>query len=79
MAPLSPPRRPNSPRSALPFILFRTVLLMGAVIGVDVVTGGGIRRGLSEGSDVSITRAGARAVLSMRGTIDAYVGRTIAP
>ncbi len=73
MAPLAPSRHMTPPRSGLPHILFRTVLLVAAAVGMDAVTGGGIRRGVSDGSDVSIGRATERAVISIRGTIDGHI------
>ncbi|KAA2234849.1 hypothetical protein [Salinarimonas soli] len=75
MAPLIPPRRLTPSRSALPFVLLRTVLLVLAVVGMDIATGGTIRRNLSDGADGSLASVADRAVMSARGSFDGFMRR----
>jgi hypothetical protein len=79
MTPLIRPRRVAPPRSALPSILLRTLLVIAAVVGMNVASGGVIRRELSGNTEGSLASVGERAVMSIRGTIDGSLRRVSVP
>jgi hypothetical protein len=79
MAPLIQLRRVAPPRSALPFILLRTLLVIAAVVGMDIASGGALRRELSGHAEGSLASIGERAVMSIRGTIDGGLRKVSVP